>query len=64
MEEDERQKPAPGLPRPLQGLSIEDLEAYVAALEAEISRVEAEMGRQRAIRGAAEALFRPPPKPG
>jgi uncharacterized small protein (DUF1192 family) len=51
---------APGLPRPLEALSVADLEAYREALEREIERVRAELARRQSVRGAAEALFRPP----
>ncbi|MCS7267612.1 MAG: DUF1192 domain-containing protein [Geminicoccaceae bacterium] len=53
--------PAPGLPRPLEGISIAELEAYRTLLEREIARVDAELERRRSLRSAAEALFRPPP---
>lgn len=49
-----------GLPRPLEPLSVADLEAYRSALEEEIRRVDAELARRRSVRGAAEALFRRP----
>lgn len=57
-EEEPRSKPLPGLPRPLEGLSVADLEAYRAALLGEIARVDAELERRRAMRSAAEDLFR------
>lgn len=61
MEEEElRPRSVPGLPRPLEGMSVADLEAYRAALEREIGRVDAELDRRRSVRGAAEALFRGP----
>jgi len=41
----------------LEGLSVAELEAYLAELRAEIARVEAELARRRDVRGAAEALF-------
>ena len=55
------------LPRPtprrlqdlkLDGLGVEELEAYIAELRAEINRVEAEIGRKRGHRSAADAVFR------
>jgi uncharacterized small protein (DUF1192 family) len=62
MEQDEdRPKPQPGLPRPLVGLSVDELQAYKAALTVEIGRVEAELIKRQDVLGAAEALFRRPP---
>lgn len=55
-----RMSVAPSLPRPLSGLSVDELEAYLAALKAEIGRVEGELVRRRDVRGAAEALFKRP----
>lgn len=48
-------------PLPLDGVSREDLEGYIAALEAEIARVKATIAARDRDRGAAEALFRRPP---
>jgi uncharacterized small protein (DUF1192 family) len=45
-------------PLPLDGVSREDMEAYIAALEAEIARVKATITARDSHRGAAEALFR------
>ena len=59
--DEERQKPQPGLPRPLVGLSVDELRAYMAALKLEIGRVEAELVKRSDVRGAAEALFKRPP---
>ena len=47
-------------PLPLDGVSREDMEAYIAALEAEIARVRATIAARDSHRGAAEALFRKP----
>lgn len=56
--EDDRPKPkAPGLPRLLEPLSIEEMEDYLAELDAEIARVRQEIDRRGLKRGAAEALF-------
>ncbi len=61
MDEDiRRPAPALGLPRPLEGVSIAELEAYRALLVQEIARVDAELARRSALRSAAESLFRPP----
>jgi len=60
-EDDEgpRIKPATDrLGRPLEGVSVAELEAYVTALEAEIARVRAEIERRGAHHAAAEALFK------
>jgi len=47
-------------PLPLDGVSREDMEAYIAALEAEIARVRATIAARDSHRGAAEQLFRRP----
>ncbi|SNB64559.1 Uncharacterized small protein, DUF1192 family [Arboricoccus pini] len=61
-EEDMPSKTAvgPGLPRPLNGLSVEELEKYLTTLKQEIGRVDVEIARRRDVRGAAEALFKRP----
>ncbi len=48
----------PATPKPLDGLSIGELEAYIAELEAEIGRAREAIARKRDHRGAADALFR------
>lgn len=59
MEEEERRPvPAAGLPRPLIGLSVNELEAYILALEGEVARVRREITQREGVRGAAEALFK------
>jgi uncharacterized small protein (DUF1192 family) len=50
------------LGRPLEGVSVGELEAYIQALEAEIARVRAEIDRRGAHHAAAEALFKPRPR--
>ena len=63
-EDDEpRAKAQTGVARDLRSLSIEDLEAHVAALRAEIDRTEAEIGRRHEVRSAADALFKQRPAP-
>ncbi len=47
-------------PLPLDGVSREDMDAYIASLEAEIARVKATIKARDSHRGAAEALFRRP----
>jgi uncharacterized small protein (DUF1192 family) len=58
-EEEVRPKREVTMPRPLVGLSVEELETYMAAMRAEIARVEEELAKRRDVRGAAEAMFRP-----
>lgn len=60
-EEDVRRPAQISVPRPLAGLSIEELEAWIAVLRAEIGRVEVELTQRRDVRGAADALFKKPP---
>jgi uncharacterized small protein (DUF1192 family) len=50
----------PGKPRPLDDLSIGDLNAYVAELQAEIARVEAAITAKQAHMTAMAALFKTP----
>jgi uncharacterized small protein (DUF1192 family) len=50
----------PKKPRPLDDMSIGDLEAYVAALRAEIARVEAAIEAKKAHKAAMDALFKAP----
>jgi len=58
-EDDETPRRKPRFdPLPLDGVSREDMEAYIAALEAEIARVRATIASRDSHRGAAEALFR------
>jgi uncharacterized small protein (DUF1192 family) len=47
-------------PRPLVGLSVEELEAYTAFLKAELVRVDEALAQRRAVRGAADAFFKRP----
>jgi uncharacterized small protein (DUF1192 family) len=42
----------------LEGWSVEELRAYVAALREEAARAEAAIARQGSLRNAAEAFFR------
>lgn len=57
-DEDERPKRGATKERKLDGLSIEELEAYIHRLEAEIGRARAAIEAQQSVRGAAEALFK------
>ena len=64
MDEEEIRKPSGRIVgQSLEGLSVAELEAYLAELRGEIRRVEAELARRRDIRGAAEALFGRPGGP-
>ena len=61
MEEEDLQKPVAamfGLPRSLDGMSVESLVDYRAALENEIVRVDAAMKHRNGVRAGAEALFK------
>jgi len=57
-EEERRARVQAGLPRPLVGLSVGELETYKRVLQAEILRVDTEIADRQKVRGAAEALFR------
>ena len=43
---------------PLDPLSVEDLQAYIADLHAEISRAEAAIAKKRGAKGDAERFFK------
>ena len=64
MIEDKEDRPRPSAanrftpPPSLDGWSVGDLHAYVAALREEIGRAEAAIARQESVRNAAEAFFR------
>ena len=60
MEEEEELAPktADGLPRHLEPMSIEALEAYIVELEKEILRVKSEIEVKNSLQSGAEALFR------
>lgn len=63
--ESPRIKPATDrLGRPLDGVSVAEMEAYRAALEAEIARIDAEIARRSDHRAAAEAMFKRKPGAG
>ena len=53
---DPRQKKMP--PKNLDAMSIEDLDAYVAAMKAEIARVEDKIRAKRSHAAAAASLFK------
>ena len=59
MDEDEpRHKPAK--PKPLDGLSVDDLKAYIADLQAEIARAGTAMKAKQAHIAAMQSLFKTP----
>jgi uncharacterized small protein (DUF1192 family) len=45
------------IPRNLEPMSIDALQAYVKELEAEIKRVKAEIQRKQDLKGAADKVF-------
>ena len=47
-------------PPSLEGWSVEELRAYVAALQGEIGRAEGAIARQEHLRNAADAFFKKP----
>ena len=50
------------LGRPLDGISVVDMQERITALRAEIARLEAEIARREGHRAAADALFKRPPE--
>jgi uncharacterized small protein (DUF1192 family) len=48
----------PGGPKPLDRMSVGDLEEYVAALEAEAARAKAAIAARKGHRSAADSLFK------
>jgi uncharacterized small protein (DUF1192 family) len=50
----------PKKPKPLDSMSVDELNAYVADLKAEIDRVEAAIEAKQAHRRAMAALFKTP----
>lgn len=55
--DDAPKKKTQEFPRMLDGLSIEELDAYVAALNAEILRVQANRATKEKARTSADAVF-------
>ena len=53
--EPKKQKPKP---RDLEGLSVSELQDYIADLEAEIARAKAAIARKQDHRSGAEAFFK------
>jgi len=51
-----RQRKAP--PKPLDGLSVAELEAYVAELEAEITRARGVIAGKQSHKSVADSLFK------
>jgi uncharacterized small protein (DUF1192 family) len=50
----------PKKPRPLDGMSVDELRTYVDELKAEIARVEAAIGAKSSHLAAADAFFKKP----
>jgi uncharacterized small protein (DUF1192 family) len=51
-------RPRMAVPRPLDAMSVEELEAHIRALEGEIARARKEVAARLARRSAADAFFR------
>ena len=51
-------RPARPAPRPLDPMSVDELEAYIRELEAEIARVRQAIAAKHGHRSAAESVFR------
>ena len=51
-----RQRKAP--PKPLDGMSVAELEEYIVGLEAEITRARGVIAGKQSHRSAADALFK------
>ena len=58
MDEDDLPRKAKPQPKPLDGLGIAELEAYITELEAEINRVRAAIAAKQSHKGAADKFFR------
>jgi uncharacterized small protein (DUF1192 family) len=58
--DDDEPRNKPAKPKPLDGLSVDDLKTYIADLEAEIARAEAAMKAKQAHIAAMAALFKTP----
>jgi len=57
LEELEPRKPPTAL-KPLDPLSVAELESYIGELEAEIRRVRAAIAAKQAVRSGADSLFK------
>ena len=57
-EELPKKKENPLQPRLLEGLDVDDMEAYIAFLKEEITRTEAEIAKQGDVKAAADAFFK------
>jgi uncharacterized small protein (DUF1192 family) len=60
LEEDLDSAKRPARPKPLDPLSIDELDAYIAALKVEIMRAEAAIAAKQAHRDRVSALFKTP----
>ena len=58
MDDDLEPRNGPKKPKPLDGMSVDELRDYIDALKAEITRVEATLSAKSAHMAAAAALFK------
>jgi len=59
MDPDDKPRPREiTLPRPLDSLSITELEEYIGLLEQEIERARADIAKKKAARGGADSFFK------
>jgi uncharacterized small protein (DUF1192 family) len=56
-DEEDKKRPGKG-PKPLDKMSIEELEEYIQELKAEIVRVEKDIAKKKAHRDAASSIFK------
>lgn len=57
-DKDDQPRNQPRKPRPLDNMSIEELERYIGDMKDEIVRVEGEIARKKAHRDAVSSLFK------
>lgn len=57
-DDDNQPRNAPKKPRPLDDMSIEELENYIAEMKEEIVRVEQDIAKKKAHQDAASSLFK------
>jgi uncharacterized small protein (DUF1192 family) len=60
IDDDLEPKNRPKKPKPLDGMSVDELRAYVDELKAEIARAEAAIAAKTAHLAAADAFFKKP----
>lgn len=56
-EDDDLPKNAPKKPKPLDNMSVDELQEYIQTMKDEITRVEGEIKKKQAHAQAADALF-------